>query len=133
MEAVCMLLRRLSYPCRYSDMTPRFGKLALLLSKVTIKVVDTHGWRIKLWNHDLRSPARLRTYGGSPWKLLGICGRMFRPTARPHENRRVVYNGQKRVHALKFQSVAPPNHGYHNNKYRPIGGYYIFNNTKRVL
>ena len=26
MEAICKLLRRLSYPCRYSDMIPRFGR-----------------------------------------------------------------------------------------------------------
>ena len=25
-EGLCMLLRRLAYPCRYSDMIPRFGR-----------------------------------------------------------------------------------------------------------
>jgi hypothetical protein len=33
--------------------------------------------------------------------VLPICG--------PGENQRLVYNGHKRVHALKFQSVALPN------------------------
>ena len=26
MEGLCMLLKRVSYPCRYSDMIPRFGR-----------------------------------------------------------------------------------------------------------
>ena len=32
-----------------------------------------------------------------------------RPICRPQEYQRVVYNGHKRVHALKFQSVVTPN------------------------
>ena len=29
--------------------------------------------------------------------------------SRPQENQRIVYNGHKRVHALKFQSISIPN------------------------
>lgn len=47
-------------------MIPRFGRLASVLSMVTNKVLDfiydTHGRRIKEWNHDFLSPARLQTY-----------------------------------------------------------------------
>ena len=32
-----------------------------------------------------------------------------RPICRPGEHQRVVYNGHKRVHAIKFQSVVAPN------------------------
>ena len=32
-----------------------------------------------------------------------------RPICPPKRNQRVVYNGQKRVHAMKFQSVVAPN------------------------
>lgn len=40
---------------------------------------------------------------------------------------RVVYNGHKRVHALKFQSVALPN-GIIRNMYGPVGSttFYFF-------
>ena len=31
------------------------------------------------------------------------------PICRPGENQRTVYNGHKRVHVLKFQSLAAPN------------------------
>ena len=51
LEAIRMLLRRLSYPCRHSDMIPRFGRPAPVLIMVTNKAIDfiydTHGWRIK--------------------------------------------------------------------------------------
>lgn len=44
----------------------------------------------------------------------------IRPICRPGENWRVVYNGHKRVHCLKFQSVVPPN-GMIANLFGPIG------------
>ena len=135
MEALCILLRRLSYPCRYSDMIPRFGRPAPVLSMVTNKVLDfiydTHGRRIKEWNHDLLSPARLQTYadavyakGAALENCFGFVDGTVRPIARPDENQRVVYNGNKRVHALKFQSVALPN-GIIANMYGPVGGYFF--------
>ena len=45
----------------------------------------------------------------------------IRPICRPGENLRVVYNGHKRVHCLKFQSVVPPNNGMIANFFGPIG------------
>ena len=44
-----------------------------------------------------------------------------RPISRPEENQRVVYNGHKRVHALKFQSLVIPN-GLIANLYGPLKG-----------
>ena len=53
MEALCKLLKRPSYPCRYSDMVPRFGRPIPILSMVTNQVLDfiydTHGRRILQW------------------------------------------------------------------------------------
>ena len=40
---------------------------------------------------------------------FGFIDGTVRPIARPGENQRVVYNGNKRVYALKFQSLALPN------------------------
>ena len=135
MEALCILLRRLSYRCRYSDMIPRFGRPAPVLSTVTNKVIDfiydTHGRRVMEWNHDLLSPARLQTYADAVYangaafeNCFGFVDGTVRPIARPDENQRVVYNGHKRVHALKFQSLALPN-GIIANMYGPVGGYFF--------
>ena len=39
-EGLCMLLRRLAYPCRYSDMIPRFGRSAPEICMITNTVMD---------------------------------------------------------------------------------------------
>ena len=44
-----------------------------------------------------------------------------RPICRPSQNQRIVYNGHKRAHALKFQSVVTPN-GLIANLYGPMEG-----------
>ena len=57
MEGLCILLRRLSYPCRYSDMISRFGLPVPVLSMVSNDVLDfiynTHRHRITQWNHNV--------------------------------------------------------------------------------
>ena len=45
----------------------------------------------------------------------------MRPICRRKENQRVVYNGHKRVHALKFQAVVTPN-GLIANLFGPVEG-----------
>ena len=51
----------------------------------------------------------------------GFVDSAVRPLCRPSRNQRIVYNGHKRVHALKFQSVVAPN-GLIATLYRPIEG-----------
>ena len=49
LEGLCLLLRRTAYPCRYSDLIPRFGRPVPELSMITNCVVDylydNHGYR----------------------------------------------------------------------------------------
>jgi len=40
MEGLCMLLKRVSYPCRYSDIIPRFGRAVSILSLITNHILD---------------------------------------------------------------------------------------------
>ena len=53
-EALCMLLRRMSFPCRYGDMIPRFAKPVPVISMITNTVLeyiyDIHGHRMTTWN-----------------------------------------------------------------------------------
>ena len=39
-EALCMLLRRISYPCRYGDMIQRFARPVPVLSMITNTMLD---------------------------------------------------------------------------------------------
>ena len=130
-EGLCIVLRRVAYPCRYSDMIQRFGRPVPELSMICNLVMDNihqqHHHRITQWNDSLLNPALLETYAdaihqkGSPLpNCFGFIDGTVRPICRPRNNQRVVYNGHKRVHGLKFQSVALPN-GMIANMYGPIG------------
>ena len=61
-----MLLRQMSYPCRYGDIIPRFAKPMPVLCMITNQMLDfiynVHGHKILKWNHDLLSPANLQLY-----------------------------------------------------------------------
>ena len=68
------------------------------------------------YNHDLLSPANLMLYADAIYRsgaalenCWGFIDGTVRPVCRPGENQRAIYNGHKRVHFVKFQSVALPN------------------------
>ena len=132
-EGLCALLKRMAYPCRYSDMISIFGRPVPVLSMVTNQVLDyiyeTHGHRITQWNHNILNPVLLQRYTESIWQkgaalenCLGFVDGTVRPICRPNKHQRIVYNGHKRVHSLKFQSIAIPN-GLIANMYGPVGKY----------
>ena len=120
-EGLCMLLKRVAYPCRLSDMIPRFGRPVSVISLITNDdVIDyiygIHGHLITQWNQDLLNPGALQLYAdaisrkGAPLdNCFGFIDGTVRPISRPDERQRIVYNGHKRVHALKFQSLSLPN------------------------
>ena len=48
-EALCILLKRLSFPCRYTDMTPMFGRnpteLCLIYNTMINLIYENHNHR----------------------------------------------------------------------------------------
>ena len=131
MEGLCMLLKRLAYPCRYGDLIYRFGRPVPVFSMATNHVLDfiyiTHNHLITQWNHTLMNPRALEVYaetihrkGAALENCFGFVDGTVRPIARPDEPQRIMYNGHKRVHAIKFQSLALPN-GLIGNLYGPVG------------
>ena len=116
-------------------MISRFGLPVPFLSMVSNEVLDfiynTHRHLITQWNHNMLNLIQLHyrfTVTPFPAKellyiiVLGSLMRPVRPLCRPGEHQRVIYNGHKRVHALKFQCVALPN-GLIGNLYGPVGIY----------
>ena len=94
-------------------------------------IYNTHRHLIIItqWNHNMLNLIQLHyrfTVTLFPTKellyiiLLGSLMRPVRPLCRPGEHQRVIYNGHKRVHALKFQCVALPN-GLIGNLFGPVG------------
>ena len=101
----------------------------MVTNQVLDFIYDTHGQRILHWNHDLFNPRSLEEYTyavsrkGAPLdNCFGFVDGTVRPITRPGENQRVLYNGHKHVHAIKFQSVALPN-GLIANMFGPVGKY----------
>ena len=111
-----MLWRRLAYPCRYSDMIPRFGRSKpeiCLIVHTVLRYISTQ------FEHLLSSFLQkglhldnLTEYAVAVHNKChatdncwGFIDGTVRPICRPGENQRVVYNGHKRVHALEYQSV----------------------------
>ena len=130
-EGLCMLLKRLAYPCRYSDLIHRFGRPVPVLGMITNNFIDyiydTHHHKITNWNNDILSPAALQIYadaisakGAALDNCFGFIDGTVRPISKPGERQRVMYNGHKRVHGIKFQSIALPN-GLIGNMYGPVG------------
>ena len=121
MEGMCILLKRLAYPCRYTDMVPRFGRnpteLCLIFNEMLDLIYTTHSHRLKNWDRNpFLQPYQLHRYAGaihlqgSPLEnCFGFVDGTVRSMARPTKNQRVMYNGHKRVHAIKVQSVVTPN------------------------
>ena len=82
---------------------------------------------ITRWNDALLNPLALDNYarsihakGAALQNCFGFVDGTVRPIVTPDEHQRTMYNGHKRVHAIKFQSVALPN-GLIANLYGPVG------------
>ena len=133
-KGLCVTLRRFAYPCRYSDLIPRIGRPVPEISMISNLVIDIiyqeHNQRITQWNNTLIHQVLLETctrairQKGSPLpNCFDFIDGTVRPNCRPEVNQRIVCNRHKRVHGLKYQSVALPN-GMIANMYGSIGNCY---------
>ena len=131
-EALCIFLKRVAYPCRYVDMIPYFGRAvpdySIIVTYVLNHIFDNFGYLLETFVQPLYTTRKLEEYcrvihdKGSPLtNCFGFIDGTVRPICRPGTDQRIVYNGHKRVHALKFQSVALPN-GLIGNLFGPIEG-----------
>ena len=113
LEALCILLKRQSYPCRYSDMVAQFAKPVPVLCIINNYMIDfiyqSHSHGILEWNDSIFDPYSLERYSnaitakGSPLdNCFGFIDGTVRPVSKPGENQRIVYNGHKRVHGINF-------------------------------
>ena len=55
-EGLCMLLKRLAYPCRYVDMLPRFGRPLSVLCLATKLCFGLHFYNSPPPNHSVECP-----------------------------------------------------------------------------
>ena len=100
MEALCIFLKRLAYPCRYTDMVPRFGRnpteLCIIFNTVLDFIYANHSHRLQNWNlNPFLQPHKLNEYAvaihnhGAPLNnCFGFIDGTVRPIARPKTHQR---------------------------------------------
>jgi len=131
-EALSMYLKRFAYPCRYADMVPLFSRpvpqICMVTNEVMNHIYDRWHHLLSDLNQPWLSPANLERFaeavhdrGAALDNCWAFVDGTVRAISRPGENQRVLYNGHKKIHALKFQSVATPN-GLIANLYGPVEG-----------
>lgn len=132
LEGLCILLRRLAYPNRLSDIGKIFGRpdsaLSFIINNMLEIIFSNHSHlladlnRSWLSNQSLDELSHAVQMTGAPLpKCWGFIDGTVRPICRPSRNQRIVFNGHKRVHALKYQSIVLPN-GIIANMFGPIEG-----------
>ncbi|KAF7334095.1 hypothetical protein MVEN_02315300 [Mycena venus] len=115
--ALCMLLRRLAYPCRLVDMEREFGWEASRVSSISFRF-DPH----RLTPHKLAEFTRIFIAKGCPVpSIAAIIDGTLKKTARPSRNQRILFNGWKRIHCLKYHLVVSPD-GIIIHVYSPVEG-----------
>lgn len=108
-----------------------FGRPVPVISMFTNTVLDyiftTDSQRILQWNLPILQLAQFQIYADAVSVkqaalnyCFGFISVIVQPIFRPGEHQSLVYNGHKRVHALKFQSIAFPS-GLVASMYGPVG------------
>ena len=89
-EALCICLKRYTYPCRYADLVPRFGRPVPQLSMITNLVVDClldiYGDLLHNLNQAWLSPKSLQVYADAihnKGAALDNCWEFIDGTVRP--------------------------------------------------
>ena len=132
LEALCIFLKRLSYPSRFSDLIARFGRSVPQLCMIFIhalEFIDTQ-WRHLLEDLNQRwlAPVQLQSFveaihckGAALDNVWGFIDGTLKACCRPKRNQRMLYNGHKRYHGLKYQSVTTAS-GMIANLFGPVEG-----------
>lgn len=102
----------------------------MIINTVLDYIYNQHGHRITQWNNTITSLPQLQTYAdaiaakGAPLdNCFGFIDGTVVRICRPGKKQGIMYNGHKRIHAIKFQSLALPN-GIVGNMYGPVGKFY---------
>ena len=100
----------------------------MIASEMNTFIYNTYHHKLTSFQQPWLAPAELEKFAqavhnvGAPLtNCWGFVDGTVRPICRPGEMQRTVYNGHKRVHAIKFQSIVTPN-GLVSNLYGPVEG-----------
>lgn len=118
--ALCILLKRLSYPNRLIDLEGFFNYKSQSLSQIITAtanfIVENHGHLLdNLSAHQWLDRNRYQLYaqsirnmGGAVPNCWGFIDGTVRQICRPSIHQEDYYSGHKRVHCVKYQSILCP-------------------------
>lgn len=131
LEALAVCLRRMVFPQRWIDMAGMFGRAPSTLCHIFYYIVEHIDAKFSdlLYFDENRITANLDRYcraiaAKNPDHIDGVWGFIdgtVRPVCRPSKGQEALYNGHKRVHAFKFQTVVAPD-GMICHLYGPVDG-----------
>ncbi|KIJ24166.1 hypothetical protein M422DRAFT_195025 [Sphaerobolus stellatus SS14] len=126
-----MLLRRLAHPTRLADLQMQFGWEKSRFSRITYQTAHFlwHRWKhllrfdpTRLTREKLSSFAAAFKAKGAPLDCIAaLIDGTLQKSARPIHNQRLIYNGWKRIHCLKYHAVISPD-GMVIHVYGPVEG-----------
>ena len=130
--ALCIFLKRFADPCRYFDFVSKFGRpipdYCIISNDIMNRIYGRFmhlldDFNMPILNSDLLEKycTAIVTKGSALQNCFGFIDGTVRAISRPGANQKTVYNGHKKVHALKFQSVVLPN-GTIAHMYGPVEG-----------
>ena len=117
-EALLLLMRRLAFPNRWTDMHAIFGRsdthMSLLFNQLVLVLRKRFRTALTLSTRRL-SPERLEFYeacihkrGGPLPQVFGFIDGTFRGCARPCRMQEACFSGYYRAHGFKFVTVVTP-------------------------
>ncbi|ESO99449.1 hypothetical protein LOTGIDRAFT_113508 [Lottia gigantea] len=115
-DALCILLRRFAYPNRFSDLERIFGRpnttLSIVVNTLLEHIHDYFRHVVTEFDQAWMDQRHIQIYADTIHEkrapltnCFGFVDGTVRPICRPTRYQRVCYNGHKRIHSLKFQSV----------------------------
>lgn len=129
--ALCMLLARLAYPNRLSDLWFKYGWSPERVSRIAgaVQLFIHDRWYYLLDFDQVRlTPAKLEEYAhvihakGAPIQTVwGFIDGTIRGIARPVRRQQTCYNGWKRKHCLKYHAIVTPD-GLISHFFGPVDG-----------
>ena len=115
MEALCVVLYRLSYPSRLTDLMEAFARSESVVSRIVSHMINfifnRYSQLLRTLQHPSTNLNEMAELVGnvSPLKnCIGFIDGTVRAICRPVYDHETMYNGHKRKHAVKFQSVMVP-------------------------
>lgn len=113
-----VLLRRLAYPCRLVELEAFFSMSKATVSRIVNYALhfihENHGHLLRFDSRKMTSTrqeclaAAIHRKGAPLSNCVGFIDGTIRAMCRPTRNQKAYYNGHKRTHCLKFQSLVGP-------------------------